>query len=243
MIIFRKRYRRRLRKLPIRVVTLPKSGTNFYIDLFRKLGLHSAAVTHIVGYEDKLELEPGENAIMTVRDPRAFFSSLAKWCDVVAQRLVNGENVPPEYIGDMYPDLAPVWLAMSFEEKVYAGATLQKGVFYEMDRIKAHFDGVNTFLEWGCVETYRFEDIMAWGTSGPTEKQVSLISSMIRKFGMRMSDKEIASAMRDIRGTSKTFVSGVPGKWERELNDELRTLIEDRWGSYIDRWGYTMGTV
>ncbi len=231
MMSLRKRFTR------VRILTLPKSGTYFLVGVLPRLGIRKLKISHVANEHNQPALKPGHRAAMTIRDPRGFFVSLANWCDIQGARIREGAD-PVALKMNMRADRLDAWECLGFDEKVRRLVTLDDQALFDVPLIRTYFDCVNLYLDDPRVKTLRFEDMMAWGEDGPSERQVRTIQEMIGFFGLRAADAQVAEAMRATRGKSVTFHRGKPKAWQDDLSPENVRLIEEHWGDYIRRWGY-----
>lgn len=233
-------YRRRSTRF--RIITLPKSGTYFLTELLTNLNIRKVRVTHVLDNQNGLILAPGEKAIMTIRDPRAFFVSFTHWCDVRCQQILDGRDPLAEFM-DMKGGPHPaIWQEMSFDEKLKSTVTGDERALYFTWRIQHFFDQVDAYLDAPNIQTVRFEDMMAWGEDGASDHQIQTIQAMGDFFRIKFSVDEIRDALNRTRGNSITFVRGTPSDWKREFTDENMALYYDRWDGYAERWGYPATT-
>ena len=107
----------RKRWVRFRVMTLPKSGTYFFVELLPKLGIKWKKISHVADEDGKPALPEGARSLMTIRDPRGYFVSMTHWCDIQARRIQDGWD-PVAMKMNMKPELVEDWLARDFDEKL-----------------------------------------------------------------------------------------------------------------------------
>lgn len=225
------------RQTRFRVVTLPKSGTYFLVDLLPRLGIKRKKISHVLNSGNGPALKPYQRAVMTIRDPRGFFVSLAHWCDIRCQHILEGQDPIAQYM-NMKPDHVPSWLGYSWNEKLrYLITEDERSIFFEW-LIRPHLDRASAYLREDRIKTVRFEDLMAWNGDAASDMQIETIRQMARFFGISLAPEAIADALVATRGTSLTFFRGKAKAWQDEISPENAALIEERWGNYITDWGY-----
>lgn len=227
----------RKRRTKFRVVTLPKSGTYFLVELLPKLGIKKKKISHVLNSENKPALKFNQKAIMTIRDPRGFFVSLTHWCDIQGQRILAGADPVALYM-NMMPQNVHEWQTYGFDEKLKYLITEDSRALFFTWLIRPYFDCVCANMKNSLLKTVRFEDMMAWKEDGPSDVQVATVDGMTRYFNITIPEKEIFAALKLSRGKSPTFFQGKPAGWQDEINEENSKLIQERWGQYIADWGY-----
>ncbi|MEM7188105.1 MAG: hypothetical protein AAF439_00715 [Pseudomonadota bacterium] len=231
-------YRRK--RTRFRVVTLPKSGTYFQVGLLKKLGIKKVKVSHTLGNDNQEVLKPGQRAVMTIRDPRAFFVSMTHWSDARCKQIMAGRDPIGEMMqmkGDAHVE---IWNGLTFDEKLRFTITGDHRALYYTWRIPHFFRKTDELLSAKNITTVRFEDFMAWGEDGTSDVQIKTIQKMGSAHGIKFSADEVRAALIQTRGekSSPTFVRGTTSDWKSEYSPENLAIFQERWGEYVERWGY-----
>ena len=227
----------RKRKTRIRIATLPKSGTHFLKTLLDNLGIRKSRITHVLDQLEVPTLRDDERAVTTIRDPRAFFVSLAHWCDIRCDQILT-DTVPFGEPIDMKYNQAEEWVAYTLDDKIQFLVTNDKRALYYTWRIRWFFECTSRFIKLPNMFVLKFEDMMRSDADGPTEVQLKCLQGMFAHFRLYLSLDELDQAVRASQGKSKTFFRGKPDAWRDELSPQNEALIEENWGQFIDQWRY-----
>ena len=82
----------------------------------------------------------------------------------------------------------------------------------------------------------KFEDICTLDKN--KEYQFKHLSKLFEFFEIKYNQKKIKEIYLNSWGNSKTFNTGDPYLWKKELSSKIQKLIEKKYGYFIHQWSY-----
>jgi len=157
--------------------------------------------------------------IQVIRDPR----------DVLISYVHYVARTPSHFIYSFYKNL-------SFEDRIRFTLEGGKAGDLYVESFPQMLKKVEEWVRKENIMVVKFEDLIGEKGGGSRLIQVRTIKDICTFLGVMNVDYE--KVVDNLFGGTHTFRKGKIGSWKEELSEELKTLIEEKIGDIVKRWGY-----
>lgn len=218
----------------IRIYTVPKSGTHFIKGVLAALNVDHE-ISHCFSNSHECNVDLEQKSGILIRDPRALFVSLMRWSDRRCSEGLRDNKTFPSY---QNAELFRPWLDKSTSQKLEMLLTLNPESPFSVRHIADNFSFVTENIDNPNLKFVRFEDIIGSRGGGSEARQLKSIRCLLSFFDNSATDDEIKRAAVSAWGSSTTFHKGQIGGWKGEFDARSYSIFLERWGRYLDAWGY-----
>jgi len=233
-------------KQPFFITSIPKSGTNMYANLLKKLTGLSWKMPRFFSIEDDdiLDLKSNEfltyhmpalvqnlaiikkhslKGILVVRDPRDLIVAASYFIGIHINNINYSLN---ERIRYLMTDFSPFFKFFN-KPHTFPISTLDK--LYHL------------YLPWkNCplIKISKFEDLVGSKGGGCDIKQKVEIEAIAHHLNIPVTDALVREVAADLWGKSDTFRNGKIGAWKTEFTPGQKMLFKKLYGNLLIELGY-----
>ena len=218
-------------KITIPIFTLAKSGTHFYRNIFKNLNECDSIICH--SYQDITQRFFSLKKVVTIRDPRGFFYSLYNHINRdVKNFLQHRYHDSPS----MVLSKIDKWVSMNKEEQYMSLILNDDNSVFKWEHLHKTLCYTEVLRCSDNVFISKFEDICTLDEN--KEYQFKHLSKLFEFFEIKYNQQKIKEIYLNSWGNSKTFNTGDPYLWKKELSSNIQKLIEKKYGYFIHQWSY-----